>query len=109
MFDAALALMTELRSLLPTSTVSVSLLIDNKSLFDIFSKGSGTSERRLILDITCAREAFQRQDISYVGFIRSSKSLADGLARRMQQSKLREAIKGSIKMMPEHWIVRNVN
>lgn len=64
---------------------------------------------RLILDVACGREAFQRHDISNIRIIRSSNNLADGLTKRMQRSELREAIKESSKIKLELGIIANVD
>lgn len=64
------------------------LLTDSRTLFDVISKGTRTSEKRLMLDVASAREGFRRMEISDIGFIRSSHNLADGLIKSMKQAGL---------------------
>ena len=52
--------------------VLMHLLTDSKSLFDIISKGTRTSEKIIMLDICAAREGYKSREISNIGFVRSS-------------------------------------
>lgn len=83
MFDVAVTLSEELQTLLgyrpPTH-----LLTDSKTFFDVIYKGSRTSEKRKMLDISAAREEFRDEFTSNIGFVRNSKNLADGLKKPMQ-------------------------
>ena len=84
------------------------LLTDSKSLFDVISKGSRTSEKHVMLDIAAVREGFWDKVISGIGFIRSSQNLADGLTKPMAQASLRVFLStGSLDVKPEQWIIRN--
>lgn len=88
MFDAALALRNELKFLHPGSEISLNLLTDSKTMFDVIFKGTRTCEKRLMLDIAGARERFRNRDISDIGLIRSEHNLEDSLTKKMSQSKL---------------------
>ncbi len=68
MFDACFALSVELGHVLNRKSIPVKLYTDRRSLFDAISKGSRTSERRLMLDIAAAREGFREKAISDIGF-----------------------------------------
>ena len=106
LFDAAVTLSQKLRLLLHKD-VPVQLLTDSKSLFDVVSKGSRTSERRMMLDIAAAREGFRNKVISDIGFVRSSKNVADGLTKSMSQSLMQRVIRaGTLEITPEQWIIR---
>lgn len=108
MFDAAFSLAEELRTIHPKLGVPVKLYTDSKSLFDVISKGSKTAEKRLMLDIACAREGFRRHDISDIGFIRGEDNLADGLTKSMRQAAIHKVLKeGRLSVVPEQWIVRD--
>jgi len=108
MFDAAYTLAEELRQVIPAAAVPLHLFTDSKSLFDVISKGSKTSEKRLMLDIACTREGFARGDISNIGFIRTRDNLADGLTKPMNQSALQSVLmSGKLRLQPEQWIIRD--
>ena len=105
LFDVATTLANELE-LVFSRKVPVQLFTDSKSLFDFISKGSRTSEKRMMLDIAAAREGFKDKTISDVRFVRSSKNIADGLTKHMSQAVFRQVIDSSrLDIQPEQWIV----
>ena len=107
MFDVGVTIAEELRITLHKE-VPLHLLTDSKSLFDVVSKGTKTSEKRLMLDIAAAREGFRDRVISDIGFVRSSHNLADGLTKPMQQASLQKVLKsGTIDIDVEQWIIRH--
>ncbi len=83
------------------------LLTDSKSLFDVISNGTRTSEKRMMLEIAAAREGYRRKDISNIGFFRSSKNLADCLTKPMNQANLLSVLRsGKLSVEPDQWIIR---
>lgn len=58
MFDPASSLTTELRRLLSTSAFPLLLFTDNNSFVGVISKGTRSSERRLMSDVAKSREGF---------------------------------------------------
>jgi len=106
MFDVAVTLAEEIRAIYDRP-IPLHLLTDSKA-FDIISKGSRTSEKRMMLDIAAAREGFRDRVISDIGFVRSSHNLADGLTKPMQQAALQSVLKsGKLTTRAEQWIIRN--
>lgn len=104
MFDAAFTLAEELRTMLPGSEIPLNLFTDKKALFDVISKGSRTSEKRLMLDIACTRESFKKNEINNVGFIRSSQNIADGLTKSMAQHSFLSTISsGKLDVSLQQW------
>ena len=107
MFDAAYTMAAELRELLLKKRIPVKLCTDNKSLFDLISKGTRTSEKRLMIDIAAACEGFQKHDINDIGFVRSAENIADGLTKPMKQTALRDMLlTGTFRVNVEQWIIR---
>ena len=80
LFDDAYALRSQVEQATGCE-VPMHLMTDSKSLFDIISKVSRTSEKRVMLDIHSARKAYQAHEISNIGFVRSCDNLADGLTK----------------------------
>lgn len=108
MFDVAYTLAEELRHLHPGLHVPVKLYTDSKSLFDVISKGSRTSEKRLMLDIAAARQGFNNFEISNIGFVRTADNIADGLTKAMNQMALRHVLTSAeLRPRGEQWIVRD--
>ena len=77
-FDDALVIRKQVKFVLSQS-ISVYILTDSKSMFEIISKGCRTSNKRTISDICAAKQACRAQEASNIGFVRSSHNLADGL------------------------------
>ena len=89
-------------------SVPMHLMTDSKSLFDIISKGSRTSEKQIMLDIHATRQACQRHEISNIGFVRSEHSIADGLTKEKKQGALlRMMLDGSHLAVCEQCILRD--
>ena len=61
-----------------------------------------------MLDISCARQAFQRNEISDTGYVRSDQNLADGLTKKVKQEAIREVFQTEEwKVEPEQWIIKD--
>ena len=86
LFDASYTLTKELEKLLGRRKVAVQLLTNSKSLFDIISKGSRTSEKRVMLDIARARQGYRNFEIDDIGFVRSGDNIADGLTEKRSKA-----------------------
>ena len=71
------------------------MLTESKSLFDVISKGSGMSEKRLMINVAPAREVYQNRDINNIGFVSSESNLADGLTKVNKQRSLLELLRTS--------------
>lgn len=97
MFDAALALQNEPQVLHPGNEMSLSLLTDSKTLFDILSKGTRTSEKRPMLDMARAREGFRNKEINDIGLIQSENNFVDSLTKMMSQFKLQAILLSKIQ------------
>ena len=61
MFDACYTLAQDLKPMLRNTQIPIQLYTDSKSLFDVISKGTRTSEKRLMFDIFAAREGFKKK------------------------------------------------
>lgn len=82
------------------------MLTDSKSLFDVVSKGSTTSGKRIMVDIHSIRIANQSHKISNIGFVRSSENIADGLTKPRVQNALLSLLRiGKHKSNCELWIL----
>eukprot|EP00171_Calliarthron_tuberculosum_P000537 IDg537t1 len=99
LFDRAATYAAELGEIY-SRRIPVQLFTDSKSLFDVISKGSRTSEKRLMLDIAAAREGFRNKTISDIGFVRSSSNIADGLTKAMSQAALQSVVSSHLDFCP---------
>lgn len=69
--DLAFSMASELSRMHTGYRSFLCLLTDSKSFFEIIPKGSNTSKRRLMLDIGAVGEALRKDEIFYIGPIRS--------------------------------------
>ena len=107
LFDNAFDIPSEVKQALRRS-VPIHLLTDSKSLFDIISKGSRTSEKGKMLDIHATRQGYQNRDISNTGLFRSQHNLADSLSKPKTQGELLETLpRGKHEVLREQRIIRS--
>ena len=85
----------------------MTLLTDSKQMFEVITKASHTSERRLMIDTAAAREAYNRGEISNVGLVLSKHNIADGLTKPGYCRAISDLITTGCDRSPvEQWIVR---
>ena len=75
LFDQSFTIASDLGKFVPSGQIPITLMTDSKSLFDILTKGSWTSEKCLMLDVAAAREGYRDGAISNIGFVRTDKKL----------------------------------
>ena len=79
-FDAAYTIRNDLQRLL-NKDVKLTMLTDSMSLFKVLINSSIMTEKRLMIDISAAREAYENSDIDHIGWIPTSSNLANGLTK----------------------------
>ncbi|KAA8492079.1 Copia protein [Porphyridium purpureum] len=102
--DAGLYVKALLHSL--KQQVELHLFTDSKCIFDSVTTSRVTTEKRLALDLAVIREAFQRQEIARICWIRGEDNLADALtkvksnkslARFLQTGKVLDHVEQEVK------------
>ena len=79
-FDAAFIIKHDLERIYDQHLPLV-MLTDSKQMFDVITRASHTTKKRLMIDVAAAREAYKRYEISNVGLVRSEHNPADGLTK----------------------------
>lgn len=79
-FDAVYSLKDDLAALLDRK-LEIRMMTDSKQLFDAITRGRRTTERRLSIDITAARDAYQRFEIDTICLIAGEHNPADALSK----------------------------
>ena len=83
------------------------MLTDSKSLFDVITKYSHTAEKRLMIDITSVRDAYNMEEISNVGFVRTAYNPADAFTKVDKCQALETILStGSCALPIEQWVIR---
>lgn len=87
---------------------SFQLFTDSKYLFRLIITGSQKSEKQTVINIAASREAFRERIISDIGFVCSTKNIADCLIKTMNQPALRTVLRnGTLHTEAYQWIVRD--
>ncbi|PXF45775.1 hypothetical protein BWQ96_04442 [Gracilariopsis chorda] len=106
-FDVAHMLRFDLESIM-NRKLRLCILTDIKSLFDTTVKNSFISEKRLMIEVQAAREAYQQLEILDIGHISGSNNPADGLTKPKTCLALVKLLTTGI--MDHHinqWVIRN--
>lgn len=105
-FDEAYVIRYDLEQLYGCH-VPLVMFTDSKQLFDVVTKASHSSEKRLMIDIAAAREAYNRHDITSVGLIASEHNLSDAMTKLRCGPALDSFLRTGVVHTPVvQWIVR---
>ena len=90
-FDIAGAIKSTLDKALD-STVPLILCTDSKSLFDCLVRLGTTQEKRLMIDVMCLRQAYERREIAEVKWVRGESNPADSMTKGKPSTALKRLI-----------------
>lgn len=105
-FDVAYIIKRDLEIILDQQT-RLQMFTDSKSLFDIITKCTSMTEKRLLIDVKAVREAYEKFEVSDVGFVRSENNPADSFTKMRPNDALNRILhfnKSDFKI--DQWIVR---
>jgi hypothetical protein len=63
------------------NSLSLVLLTDSKSLYDCLVKLSTIAEKRLMIDLICLRQSYERREIAEIRWIDENSNLADAMTK----------------------------
>ena len=90
-FDHAFIIKHDLERIL-RKKIPVLTLTDSKILFDVLTKSRYTTERRLMVDIAAARQAYNNRHIDNIALIKSEFNPADALTKIGPNNALRDLL-----------------
>ena len=106
-FYMAYAMTNDLHNMTSLDIQTV-MLTDSLSLFDVITKAKITSEKRLIIDVKIVKDAYQRNELHNIAFIRSEYNPADALTKINISDILNKVLQKSLLLHPiEQCINRN--
>jgi hypothetical protein len=95
------------KSLVDILKVKIDLVIftDNKGIFDTITKRTSVTEKRVMIELAVLREAYEKGEISNMGFILSKNNPADALTKNHpSEHLLRLMSEGTIEHPVEQWL-----
>jgi len=105
-FDEAFVIRYDLERLY-RRRIPLNMFTDSKQLFDVVTKASHPTEKRLLVDIAAARQAYNRQDLSNVGLIASDNNIADALSKARGCGALNALLRTGVDRTPVvQWVIR---
>jgi hypothetical protein len=86
-FDSAFSLKCDLTSIL-RRPLPLLVLTDSKPLFDVLTNSKYTTEKRLMIELSAAREGFNRHEITNICLIKSEDNIADSMTKLSSNNSL---------------------
>jgi hypothetical protein len=104
-FDSTAAIKATISQLLHlTTTLPLVVCTDSKSLYDCLVKLGTTQEKRLMIDLMCLRQAFERKEINQVQWIEGSSNPADAMTKSKPCLALQKLIDtNKLELQVEAW------
>jgi hypothetical protein len=105
--DMAFAIKSTLDQMLQAN-VPIVLCTDSKSLYDCLVRLGSTQEKRLMIDVMCLRQAYERRQITDIKWIDGSSNPADAMTKSKPCDALRQLIDTNrIDLQAIGWVERS--
>ena len=105
-FDIGASIKSTLDEILDNQ-IPLVLCTDSKSLYDFLVKLGTTQEKRLMIDLMCLCQSYERREIAEVQWIKGSSNPADAMTKEKPCHALKELIDtNSICVKPNQWVER---
>jgi hypothetical protein len=105
-FDISTAIKSTIDRILG-KTVPIVLCTDSKSLYDCLVKLGTTAEKRLMIDIMCLRQAYERREIAEVKWIKGNTNPADSMTKGKASGALKQLLDtNTVQLEVVEWVER---
>jgi hypothetical protein len=106
-FDIGAALKKTIENIIKTDNLPLLLCTDSKSLYECLVKLGTTHEKRLMVDIMCLRQSYERREITEVIWIDGDSNPADAMTKSRPCQALRDLIDTNrISLRATGWVER---
>lgn len=87
--------------------IPLNVFTDSRQLFDVITRASHPTEKRLMIDVAAAREAYNRGDLSNVGLVAGKCNMADGFTKLKPNDALERFLDTGTDNTPvDQWVIR---
>ena len=80
-FDIGAAIKSTIQNILGIDQLPIILCTDSKSLYDCLVKLGTTQEKRLMVDLMCLRQSYERRKITEIKWISGGTNPADAMTK----------------------------
>lgn len=109
-FDAGAAIKTTIEKILRIERLPIILCTDSKSLYDCLVKLGTTQEKRLMVDLMCLRQSYERREIAEIKWIAGGSNPADAMTKSKPCQALKDLIDtNTINLQVTEWVERAGN
>jgi hypothetical protein len=107
-FDVEVVIKSTIEHILKLkNSLSLILLTDSKSLYDCLVKLSTIAEKRLMIDLMCLRQSYERREIAEIRWIDENINLADAMTKSKSCNALIKLIDiNTIELKIIEWVER---
>jgi hypothetical protein len=107
-FDIGAAIKSTIQKILQLEQLPLVLCTDSKSLYDCLVKLGTTQEKRLMVDLMCLRQAYERREITEVKWIRGGNNPADAMTKAKPCQALKTLIDtNKLNLEVNEWVERD--
>ena len=107
-FDIAAAIKSTIDKVLQFDLPLV-ICIDSRSLYECIVKLGTTQEKRLMIDLMCLRQAYERREIAEVKWISGDTNPADSMTKCKPSSALKRLLESNtVELEVVEWVERQI-
>ncbi len=106
-FDTGAAIKATIEKILQLERLPITLCTDSKSLYDCLVKLGTTQEKRLMVDLMCLRQSYERREIAEIKWIDGGSNPADAMTKSRPCQALKDLIDtNTVKLQVTEWVER---
>jgi hypothetical protein len=107
-FDIGASIKSTIQNILRIDYLPMILCTDSKSLYDCLVKLGTTTEKRLMVDVMCLRQAYERREIMEIKWIEGGTNPADAMTKSKPCQALKQLVDtNKLDLQVAEWVERD--